>query len=189
MSPELRKQTEKILERLTWVVDVSPVGLLEMLEQTPNLHVANVQPSSQRAWVRLSRSCPFSLGCAFSAYMLAIVNNQQHLPSEDQTTGRVPLALAEIMGLEEFRSFVSHPPIPFCHTDGGRMQFLCKNNKGVPYEFIFSPACPEGEWGSSPSLLPVSIPTRDFFEGLPENNNLMVLVTPWYVESSYSDVI
>jgi hypothetical protein len=189
MSPELRQQTEKIIQRLTWVVDISPNGLLEMLERVPHLHVANVQPSSQRAWVRLSRSCPFDLACAFSAYMLALVNNQQHLPASEQTSGRFPWALAEVMGLEEFRPFANQPPVPFCHTDGTRTQFLCKNNNGVPCEFTFSPACPEGEWGTSPSLLPVSIPTKDFFGALPENNNLMVLVTPWYVESSYSDII
>lgn len=189
MSPKLQSQTKAILERLTWIVDLSPAGLLKMLERTPYLYVANVQPSSQRAWVRLSRSCHFPLACSFSAYMLAITNNQQHLPAEEQTSGRFPWALAEVMGMEEFRAFTSHPPVPFCHTNGGRMQFLCKNNQGAPYEFACSVACPEGEWGSNPILLPISTPTRDFFDSLPENNDLMVLITPWYVESSYSDVI
>jgi hypothetical protein len=189
MTPELRRQTGKVLEQLTWIVNVSPAGLLKMLERQPYLQVSNVQPSSQRAWVKLSRSCPFPLACSFSAYMLALVNNQQHLPPAEQTSGRFPWALAEVMGLEEFRAFASHPPVPFCHTDGNRAQFLCKNNKGVPYEFTRSAACPEGEWGSNPSLLPITVPTIIFFSELPEDNNLMVLVTPWYVESSYTDII
>lgn len=189
MNTELRRQTENIIERLTWVVDISPQGLLKMLEQNPYLQISNVQPSRQRAWVKLSRSCPYPLACSFAAYMLALVNNQQHLPIEDQTSGRFAWALAEVMGFEEFRSFAANPPVPFCHTNGSSMQFLCKNNKGVPYEFAYSIAAPEGEWGSQPSLLPISMPTKEFFENLPENNNLMVLITPWYVESSYTDII
>jgi len=187
MSPELRHQTEKVLERLTWVVDISPTGLLEMLEHNPYLHVANVQPSRQRAWVRLSRACPFGQACAFSAYMLAQVNNQRHLPQEEQTSGRFTWALAEVLGLEEFRAFSSRPPVPFCHTDGTKVQFFCKNNKGEPYEFTYSPVDPEGKWGSSSKLLTVSFPSKEFFDGLPSNNNLMTVVTPWYVETSYSD--